>query len=169
VLDHKRHDLGDVVSHLVAERLRILTAASLPTTAAGGGNVGDHLLALLRGEKVAARPGMALLATAIAARAFALPLAARLKTAGVTGWRLPLRARPSVYEEFLELRPFCSSSWATRLERVSSWMISWSTSALTVGGVASQSLSEIPAGGGSISGSLCLRSKLFSGLCQERS
>jgi hypothetical protein len=72
----------------VAERFRILTAESLPTTAAGGGKVGDHLLALLRGEKVAARPGMAFLATAIAARAFALPLAARLKTAGVTGWRL---------------------------------------------------------------------------------
>ena len=56
----------------------------------------------------------------------------------------------------------------TRAESVSSWVINWSISAFTVGGVASQSLSEMPAGGGSISGSLWLRSKLFSEVCQER-
>jgi hypothetical protein len=50
--------------------------------------MGDHLLALLRREKVATRTGMALLATAFAARAFALPLACGVETTAIIGWRL---------------------------------------------------------------------------------
>jgi hypothetical protein len=75
-----------------------------------------------------------------------------------------LKPEPSLeggFEEFLELRPFCSSSWATRL-------ISCSNSARTAGGVASQSEPLTPASGGNISGCLMLRSKRLPGFCQGR-
>ncbi len=61
------------------------------------------------------------------------------------------------FEQFLEMRPICASSL----------VISWPTSVLTVGDLASQSFSQMPAGGGSISGSLCQRSKLVAEVFQK--
>lgn len=87
VLDHERHDLRDV-DHLVADRFRIIPTQRLATTAAVAGMMGNQVLALLGRKQVAACTGMALLATALATRGFALPLACGLKTAAVTGWRL---------------------------------------------------------------------------------
>ena len=86
VLDHERHDHWDV-DHLVAERFRIIPTQRLATTAAVAGMMENHVLALLGRKLVAARTGMALLATAPATRGFALPLACGFKTAAITGWR----------------------------------------------------------------------------------
>ena len=58
VLDHERHNLWDV-DHLVAQRLGISATERLTATPAVAGVMGDHLLALLRGEKVAPPPGSA--------------------------------------------------------------------------------------------------------------
>jgi hypothetical protein len=84
VLDHERHNLWDV-DYLVAQRLGIIATERLTATPAVAGVMGDHLLALLRGEKSRARTGMALLATALAAIALA-PLG-WLKTRAVAGGR----------------------------------------------------------------------------------
>jgi hypothetical protein len=87
VFNHHRLDLWDL-HHLVAQRLGIIATERLTATPAVAGVMGDQLLALLRREKVRARTGMALLATALAARAFALPLACGLETTAISGWRL---------------------------------------------------------------------------------
>jgi len=64
-------------------------------------------------------------------------------------------------EEFLELRPFCSSNWVTRVARVVTWTERrwfWSTisssRSRTLLGVACQSAWGIPAGGRVITGGL---------------
>jgi hypothetical protein len=89
MLDHKRSDLWDV-DNLVAQRVWILPTESLAATAAGGGEMRDDLLALLRGEEIAAGARMPLLAASLTARALALalPLTLRLETVAVTGWWL---------------------------------------------------------------------------------
>jgi hypothetical protein len=71
-----------------ADRFRIIPTQRLATTAAVAGMMGNQVLALLGRKQVTALTGMALLATALATRGFALPLACGLKTAAVTGWRL---------------------------------------------------------------------------------
>jgi hypothetical protein len=94
MLDHKLSDLWDV-DHLVAQRVWILTAESLTATAAGGGEMGNDLLALLRGEEITAGARMPVLAASLAARALALPLTLRLETVAVNGWwlgRVPIAA-----------------------------------------------------------------------------
>jgi hypothetical protein len=75
MLDHKRCDRRDI-DHLMAQRLRIITNQSLATRLAVARMMDDHLLALLSGEQLAAGAGMALLASSLAARAFALLLSA---------------------------------------------------------------------------------------------
>jgi hypothetical protein len=87
MLDHKRCDLGNI-DHLVAMRVWILTAESFTATAAGGGNMGNDLLALLAREEVAAGSRMPFLATTLAAGGLALLFSRRLKTVAITGGRL---------------------------------------------------------------------------------
>ena len=57
----------------------------------------------------------------------------------LTGGLKPLPSLDGGLEELLELRPICSSSWATRAYYVSRCEISCLTRALTDGGVAYQS------------------------------
>lgn len=78
------------------------------------------------------------------------------------GWGV--KPEPSLekgFAEFLELRPFCSSSLTTRL-------ISCSNNALIASGNACQSESVTPAGGANIPGFLVLRSTRMPWICQGR-
>jgi hypothetical protein len=70
MLDHKRCDRRNL-DHLVAQWLGIVTGQSFTTRLAVAGVMVDHLLALLRGEQLAAGAGMALLSAPLTARAFA--------------------------------------------------------------------------------------------------
>ncbi|MFN7677821.1 MAG: hypothetical protein ACK5QW_04390 [Cyanobacteriota bacterium] len=68
-------------------RIWILTADSLPATAAGGKDMKDDPGALLGWEKVATGTRMTIQATALAARALALLLDRGIETTAITGGR----------------------------------------------------------------------------------
>ncbi len=82
----------------------IITAERLTATAEGCGEMRDGICALFRWKEVAAGARMPVLAVAFAASALALLIDWGVK---------PLQSLDGGLEEFLELRPICSSSWAT--------------------------------------------------------
>lgn len=82
--------------------------------------VPDDVGALLRGQERVAGAGMTVLATALAARALALPLMLIARRASAQQYPLP--SLEGGLEEFLAERAFCSSSCATRADRASSWV-----------------------------------------------
>jgi hypothetical protein len=87
MFDHERLDLWNV-DHLMAMRFWILTTERLTATAAGCGEMGDDIRALLRWKEGAARARMTVLAAALAAGALALLFGRGLETLAITGWRL---------------------------------------------------------------------------------
>ena len=84
VLDHQRHDRRDL-NHLLAQRIWILSRKQRAATAAGIRMVFHHLIKPLNRQQLWPRPGMARLATACAATAFAA--IRRLEPRAVTGGR----------------------------------------------------------------------------------
>ncbi len=128
----KRHKLRNV-DHLVADRFRIIPTQRLATTAA------------VAGMKCTARKE-----AGYGLHRYGLPSLRACDRAMLFPFHVGFKPMPSLdggFEEFLEQRPICSSSW----------VISRPASDLTVGGVASQSLSEMPAGCGTIMSNVYLR------------
>jgi len=111
MLNHKRLDLWNV-NHLMAMRFWIHTAECLTATAAGGGHIGDDSpLQCSAGRRLRLAPGCPSCPPRLRPVLLLFSLPGGLK---------PAPSLDGGLEEFLELRPFCSSSWATRADNASS-------------------------------------------------